>query len=590
MPIAVHRSNRTECLVEALASFLAGPTGDPFAADAVVVHSKGLERYLQHELAQRLGVCANVAFPFPQQLLGQVQRAALGDVLGWTRDALVWALLDALADRATLEHPAMAPLRAWLAVDALAGDRRRMELVHQLASMFERYAVYRPELVATWTDPGADPGWEPVLWRAVARRVDGADPGATALRLEEALRAGHALPGVPGRVAFFSVGTLPPLTLRLVDALSACREVCLFLLSPGRTAGEHPLLSSLGKLARELGQGVLAQSPRVVDTFKAPDPSTVLGALQHDLLAGAAVRRPLPDDPSIRLHACHGRARQVQVLRDELLWLLDTVPGLEPRDIVVMAPDIEVFAPLVHATFSDGAVDWHERNRHAGGLPRIPFRVADRGWHRQNAVAHLLLGVLDLVDSRRTASSLLDLAELPPVQAHFGFTPDDLPTLREWVVHAGVRWGADAEHRVGHGLPDDDAYTWRFGLDRLLLGQAMAADDLVLIGSRWWASWGATSGRCSRVSSTSWSRSSRRSLRWTVRAPRPSGGMRCSRCSGSWWLSTRAAHGSSARWSRSSGRLPRATSAETSTAGVCPCGSPSASECRIQAPASWLEG
>ncbi|MCB9684388.1 MAG: exodeoxyribonuclease V subunit gamma [Alphaproteobacteria bacterium] len=481
MPLLVHRSNRTERLVAALADHLASPTDDPFAADAVVVHGKGLERYLQHALAQRLGVCANVHFPFPQQLLAQIQRAALGDVATWTRDALVWALLTALDDPAVLGHPALSPLRAWLAVDPQSGDRRRMELVHQLASLFERYASYRPELVATWADPEADPGWEPVLWRAVAQRLDGSDPGSVALRLEQALRDGVALPGVPRRIAFFSVGTLPPLTLRLVDALATHRDVRLFLLSPSRRSdGDHPLLSSLGRLARDFERGVEALSPALLDAWTPPDPSTVLGALQADLLEGRTTRRPLPADPSVRLHACHGPARQVQVLRDELLWLLDTVPDLQPRDIVVMAPDIEVFAPLVQATFSDGAVDWHRRHEHPGGLPRIPFRVADRGWGHGNAVARLLLGLLELVDGRLTTSSVLDLAELPPVQARFGFDAEDLPTVREWVVGSGVRWGADAAHRVQHGLPDDDAYTWRFGLDRLLLGQATAGDDLLL--------------------------------------------------------------------------------------------------------------
>ncbi|MCA9492832.1 MAG: exodeoxyribonuclease V subunit gamma [Myxococcales bacterium] len=481
MPLLVHRSNRTESLVAALADHLAAPTDDPFAADAVVVHGKGLERYLQHALAQRLGVCANVRFPFPHQLLAQIQRAALGEVATWSRDALVWALLAALDDPEVLDHPAMTAPRAWLAVDPESGDRRRMELVHQLAALFERYAAYRPELVATWTDPEADAGWEPVLWRAVSRRLDASDPSALARRLEQALRAGVELPGVPRRIAFFSVGTLPPPTLRLVHALATHRDVHLFLLSPTRDLdGDHPLLSSLGRLGRDFERGVEALSDALVDTWTTPAATNVLGALQADLLEGTTTRRPLPPAPNVRLHACHGPTRQVQVLRDELLHLLDTVPGLEPRDIVVMAPDIEVFASLVQATFSDGAVDWHRRHEHPGGLPRIPFRVADRGWGRQNAVARLLLGLLGLADARLTTSSLLDLAELPPVQARFGFGADDLPTLREWIVGSGVRWGADGAHRAAHGLPDDDAYTWRFGLDRLLLGQASSTDDLLL--------------------------------------------------------------------------------------------------------------
>ena len=55
------------------------------------------------------------------------------------------------------------------------------------------------------------------------------------------------------------------------------------------------------------------------------------------------MRRPLlaADDDSIRVHSCHGRGRQVEVLRDAVLHLLADDPTLEPRDVIVMCPDIE---------------------------------------------------------------------------------------------------------------------------------------------------------------------------------------------------------------------------------------------------------
>ena len=72
-------------------------------------------------------------------------------------------------------------------------------------------------------------------------------------------------------------------------------------------------------------------------------------------------------DDSVQVHSCYGRARQVEVLRDAILHLLADDPTLEPRDVIVMCPDIETFAPLVHATF--GAVD-DQDPRHTPSLPR----------------------------------------------------------------------------------------------------------------------------------------------------------------------------------------------------------------------------
>ncbi|MDP8961067.1 MAG: exodeoxyribonuclease V subunit gamma, partial [Actinomycetota bacterium] len=66
----LHRAERADQLVDALAAVVADPLDDPLAAEIVAVHSRGIERWLAQELSTRLGtspsrkdgVCANVEF------------------------------------------------------------------------------------------------------------------------------------------------------------------------------------------------------------------------------------------------------------------------------------------------------------------------------------------------------------------------------------------------------------------------------------------------------------------------------------------------------------------------------------------------
>src|SRR5690606_36480824 len=48
-----------------------------------------------------------------------------------------------------------------------------------------------------------------------------------------------------------------------------------------------------------------------------------------------------------------------------------------------------------------------------------------------------------------------------------------------------ARWGIDAAHRARQGAPTDDAYTWQFALDRLLLGHASGIDDDIAGVATW---------------------------------------------------------------------------------------------------------
>ena len=74
----VHRAERADGLVAALADLLARPPADPFASEVVSVPTRGMERWLAQRLSDRLGVCANVDFPPPRRLAGDVVALASG--------------------------------------------------------------------------------------------------------------------------------------------------------------------------------------------------------------------------------------------------------------------------------------------------------------------------------------------------------------------------------------------------------------------------------------------------------------------------------------------------------------------------------
>ena len=311
------------------------------------------------------------------------------------------------------------------------------------------------------------------------------------------LRSGAVELDLPERVSVFGTSRLSRARLQVLAALAERRDVHLWLhhASPAlwdavaagpravRRADDttadrlaNPLLVSLSRDVRELQQ-VLPEAQDVLHE-RPPYPPTLLGRLQADLAGDAVRANPPPLDPadrSVQVHSCHGRTRQVEVLREVILGLLAADPTLEPRDVLVMCPDVETFAPLIAATFALGAED-----AAAHPAARLRVRLADRALRQTNPLLSVLSLLLDLATARVTSSQVLDLAGTPAVRQRFGFDDDDLERLREWTTAAGVRWGFDAEHRRAWHLGGLDQGTWREGLDRLLLGAVTegSADDV----------------------------------------------------------------------------------------------------------------
>ncbi len=541
MGFHVHTSTRADAFVGPLAELFAVPGPDALATELVGIPTRGMERWLSQQLAQVLGaspgardgICANVEFRFVGGLIGQAIATAGADPAEdpWQPDRAVWPLMQTVEE--LREADWLRQLASHIGLDG-ADDQdgvrrgRRYGVLRHVADLYDRYATHRPEMVTGWAAGGCEDGtgvvlgpdfaWQAELWRALRARIGVPCP---AERLEEdwtRIRERPESVPLPRRIVIVGVSRLPTLHLRVLDALAHAREVYLFALHPSpalwdsmqarqcatgpRTARRadrsielvrHPLLSAWGRDARELqvvlGAGVVAA--RAPTSGVAP--RTLLGRLQADIRAdrapagvpwrAAADARPelTADDDTVQVHACHGRARQVEVLRDALLHLFANDQSLEPRDVIVMCPDLPAFAPLIRATFATG-----EESRIPSALPegsvdanvaKLRVRVSDRSQRELNPLIGVIEDLLRLATRRVTATEVLEFAMSEPVRRRFGFDDDDLDRLEDWVRAAQIRWGLDGAARAEFGLGDLACNTWQDGVDRILAGVAMADED-----------------------------------------------------------------------------------------------------------------
>src|SRR5690606_36839210 len=115
----------------------------------------------------------------------------------------------------------------------------------------------------------------------------------------------------------------------------------------------------------------------------------------------------------------------------------------------------------------------------AGFNQAIPWTMADASPLAGEPLAAAFLRLLDLPVSRFGLEEILDLLASPPLAEAAGLDAAAFERLHAWLHAAGARWGLDAAHRARLGAPEDDAFTWQFALDRLLLGHASGDDALV---------------------------------------------------------------------------------------------------------------
>ena len=498
MSFHLHTSNRLDRLADHLAELLREPGGSPFVPETVVVQSLGMARWLKLELAARLGVCAQVEFPFPRAFVDRFLHPGSQKpeaTSGYDRSAMHWRLFRLLGELPA--DPQFEPVLGYLH----GGDRRkRLQLAGRLANLFDQYLVFRPDRIVAWDAGELDPeaGWQAELWRRLAVEIGGIHPARLHQELPAALPdPSHAV--LAPRMALFGISALPPLYLDVLSRLAETREVHCFLLQPcsawwgdvttgrererlirqsGLGPGDgpelhlesnHRLLESLGPLGRDFLRLIYEQTdPEEHAVFEAPEGDTLLTRLQRGLLdltgsESAASVEPARGDDSIRIHSCHSPTREVEVLHDHLLEWFQRDPTLTPRDVLVMTPDLDTYAPRIQAVFDAPEIE----------SQRIPYSLADRGPRQSGRITGTFLNLLQLAHGRATVTELLDLLECEAVRRRVGLVEADLGWIRHWVTETRIHWGRDAAHRSALGLPASEVNTWRAGLRRLMLGQAM---------------------------------------------------------------------------------------------------------------------
>ncbi|NVK32362.1 MAG: exodeoxyribonuclease V subunit gamma [Gammaproteobacteria bacterium] len=392
-----------------------------------VVHCPKLEQLAAHWLVQRADDQRDVFQP--EVVI--VGHEAMGD---WLRQFV--SVADGIAANLKFELPAAAIWRHMRLINANLPDKTRLDKTELrlrlfnlldepnqpkrwrradvLADVFDQYLIYRTDLLSAWERGEQQGFWQADLWRKLQASAPTEHQRHRLLaRCIERLEQGPPIALPPLRL--FNVLGLAPEYLRFFVALSEHTTVQWYVADPSsdywqdRDQQSNPLLSSLAKSLRDQ-LNLMAQSGEIEHHYiaAADNPKSQLGALQDSIIANQ-MPPAHADDQSITFTNCHTRVRELETLCDFIQDQLTADTSLALSDIIVMAPDINRYAPYIGAVFERGAAP-------------LAVNIADRDVTQAVPNIERWLGVIDHSQSPLSLDEFLDLLREPAVLTQLGLT------------------------------------------------------------------------------------------------------------------------------------------------------------------------
>lgn len=511
--IVLTRASRLEHLLGPFDILLrALAPGDPLEAIPVIAGHAGMRQWLPGALAKHRdagSIVANLELMLPSRFIDRLAEAMLGEraigLPAWRHERLRWTIDDLLRDPDAV-GVTEASIRRHLDRDDGMGDTRRglrrFDLADRLARIYARHQVYRPDWLRAWkrdrhpADLAIERQLLAPLWRALTARL-GRHRAEVVDDLVERLKD-VAAPWPALHV--FGLSHLAPSELAVLKAFARHAPVCVYLFDPsvddwigldpssqafadfaaaerarfergdGATPleGPHPLLARWGRLGQQFLAGLLEGEGLRHDVRDGNDRSGggsthLLARVQEAIRANRFEREPVPDpaaarnDASLRIHACHTRVRELEVLRDALLDAIGS--GIRPEEICVMAPDIGRYAPLLAGVFGEPGV----RDDAV-----LPYRLADVPLARGHRLVGAVLDLLALPSMRVDVPMVLDWLGVPEVQRRLRLGDGDVAAIERWLSQARVAWGLDADDRARERVPAIERWTFAWGVERLV--------------------------------------------------------------------------------------------------------------------------
>lgn len=494
--IQLFLSNRLENLADALVTQMAENPGHPMRPDTLLIQNRGMARWLNLRIADQTGIQMNTRFVYPRSLIEDLLNGAFrvettDTQSQFSQEVLFWKIYDSLPRWS--KHPKSYLLKRYLASNAEETSfLRRYQLAAKIAQHFDQLQNYRPDLVRSWMNQKKPEDWRAVIWNNLNDTAGERPPAQLYQDFSRAVEKLDKRPSQwPDQIHIFAVSSLPPTYIDLIKTVAQWLPVNIYLTQPSplywgdqlskkkllkatqttETTG-HGLLGNLGRQGQDFLNTLIDAEVFAHDDsefFEAPGQAHLLQQLQTDLyqLAAPSTSKQETDGIGIQIKNCHSERREIEVLKDVLLQRFQEDKELKPDQIVIMAPNIEDYAASIRSVFGT------DRNSKV----TLPYSIADYSSRSSSSVAHAVLALLELLQSRFTANDVMTFVNLPAVSDSFEIGQKDIHILRTWIEDTSIRWGINGKHRESASGTFFEQYAWQPGIDRLISGSCIHPDE-----------------------------------------------------------------------------------------------------------------
>jgi exodeoxyribonuclease V gamma subunit len=501
MSFTIYISNKIEALADAMSKKVAAQKGSPFIPTHLVTQTKGMDNWLKFNLANKLGITANLSFKTPADLIFEVYKllgGSYGEKINRQQlDLLIYAVLG--QEGFITKFPIQAK---YFYSEGKRDELKQWEFAAKIADLLDQYQIYRSPLIENWNttplkDLPPDEQWQAFIWQNLKQKTDNAviDITETAAYIINTLKEPaqqEKLRKLMPEVYLFGLSIITPFHLSLFYVLGQYINLDWYISNPApeyywfedekeenvflkKMKGKqiahlnigNELLTSWGKVIQNTFRMIFQTEEFInaIEDIKPTEPGqkTLLEQIQRDIYRNAIEASPLSEeqisDGSILITANYSKRREVETLYNYIVDIISNkkINNLSDRDIIVMASDINAYAPFIRAVMDNAPY-------------KFAYTIADESLTNGDNIISALLAILEFNGAKFSAEKLLQLLTFKSIRDRFDIYNIDL--IRQAVSIANIKYGTDNDYN--NSIDDTYLVSFHYGLQKIMYGMCFA--------------------------------------------------------------------------------------------------------------------
>ncbi|MBK4765361.1 MAG: hypothetical protein FT671_03280, partial [Pantoea sp. Brub] len=397
----IYHSNKFDILKTFIIEIMrSNPLKNPLHSEIIIVENLDTINWLQTEIASILGITANIKFLLIKNFIYDMLNIfSFKDPIkiAYNKYGMVWMVLFCL--NFMHKENKFTFLKKYYNHD---NQSNLFEFIFEISDLFKKYTIYRSDWLKLWKHDlfvkknNENQKWQAEIWYNLIhyneyfRNLHYCYDNLNNVFISILNGFKHKKNFLSQRIFVFGINIFPPLYLHILKTISNYIDVYVFINNPCYKYWEYILYSDvLNKNSynkKEISTNPLFLSWNMlgydnmlllnklepnnhIDTFINIHENNLLNCIQHDILnlknrSSINLNNNIlkknhkrkcitSTDNSISINICCSMQREVEVLQNYILSLLESNKDLNINDIIIMVTDIDAYLPFIKATFSN---------------------------------------------------------------------------------------------------------------------------------------------------------------------------------------------------------------------------------------------